>query len=151
MNSVVIREAVEQDIALLKNRLRDADAKEVIAAGNQDSEEALRQSYARSELRYTVDIDGIPAGMFGVVRSEDNTGNVWFLGTNDMAKIKKTFVKESRKVIARFLIEFQALWNYVDSRYVSSIKWLSACGAEFYDEPLQIGGVNFLAFVIRRA
>ena len=149
---IEIRESVESDIAALRGRLRDADEKEVIAAGNKDGEDALRQSYARSTLRYTVQLDGAPVAMYGIVPESlvGEAANVWFLGAPEMSRIKKTFVKVSRKVIADFLLEYPRLWNVVDSRYVSAIRWLESCGAVFHKEPIMLGGVEFYGFTIRR-
>ena len=149
---IKIRESVESDITSLSHRLREADEKEVIAAGNQDGEHALRQSFARSTLRYTVDLDGHPVAMYGIVPESlvGEAANVWFLGAPEMSRIKKTFVKLSRKVIANFLLEYPRLWNIVDARYVSSIRWLESCGAVFHKEPIMMGGVEFYGFTIRR-
>lgn len=150
---VVVRDAVEEDVAALSGRLRDADEKEVVAAGNKDGEESLRQSFARSEVRYTVDIDGLPVGMFGVLRGSILGGdaNVWFLGTPELGRIKKTFVRLSRKFIDEFLVQYCVLWNLVDSRYTSSIRWLKSCGAVFNKEPIIMNGQPFYTFVIRRS
>lgn len=152
-NGVVVRDAVELDIAALSGRLRDADEKEVIAAGNKNGEDSLRQSFTRSEMRYTVDLDGTAVGMFGVLRGSILGGdaNVWFLGTPELGRIKKTFVRLSRKFIVEMLIRYRVLWNIVDGRYASSIRWLESCGAVFHKEPIMMGGVEFYGFVIRRA
>ncbi len=149
----MIRDADEKDIDALSGRLRDADEKEVIAAGNKNGEDSLRQSFARSSLRYSVDIDGIPVAMFGVVRDSilGGSANVWFLGAPELARIKKTFVRLSRRFIRTFLIQYDTLWNMVDSRYPQSISWLKSCGASFQPDPIMLNGVEFYAFVIRRA
>lgn len=140
------------DIEALKDRLRGSDEKEVIAAGNENGEDALRQSFARSTLCYSVDIDGVPSAMYGIVPESlvGESANVWFLGSPEMSRIKKTFVKVSRKVIADFLLEYPRLWNVVDGRYVSAIRWLESCGAVFSKEPVMLGGVGFYRFTIRR-
>ncbi len=151
-NGVVVRDAVEADIAVIGRRLRDADEKEVIAAGNKNGEDSLRQSFARSEMRYSVDIDGAPVAMFGIVRDSilGGSANIWFLGCPELARIKKTFVRLSRHFIARFLKKYGRIWNVVDSRYTSSIRWLESCGAVFHKEPIMMGGVEFYGFTIRK-
>lgn len=149
---VVVRDAVEEDIAALGGRLRDADEKEIIAAGNENGEQALRQSFTRSSLCYCVDIDGVQVGMCGLLRGSILGGdaNVWFLGASELGRIKKTFVRLSRLFIAEFLSKYPVLWNVVDSRYTASISWLESCGAVFHNEPILMNGVEFLGFVIRR-
>lgn len=150
---VVIRDSVESDIADLGGRLRDADEKEVIASGYVNGEDALRQSFARSEVRYTVELAGRSVGMCGIVRGSVLAGNatVWFLGAPELAKTKKTFVKLSRRFFANALLQFPMLTNAVDGRYESSIRWLRSCGAEFSDVPMVLNGVPFFPFVIRRS
>lgn len=150
--TIEIRESVSEDIAALSGRLRDAEEKEVIAAGNKDGADALRQSFSRSTMRFTVWLDGVPVAMYGIVPESlvGEAANVWFLGTSEMSRIKKTFVKVSRQVIANFLVQYPVLWNCVDARYVSSIRWLESCGAVFHLTPIMLGGVEFYGFTIRR-
>ncbi len=151
-NGIVVRASRESDVAALSGRLRDADEQEVIAAGNVNGEACLAQSFARSSLRYTVALGELPVAMFGIVPDEDSdrSANVWFLGAPEMSRIKKTFVKLSRKFIADFLVEYPVLWNAVDARYVSSIRWLESCGALFHPYPIELNSVPFYRFVIRR-
>ena len=149
-DGVVIRESRESDIAALKNRLREADEKEIIAAGNADAGSALAYSFSKSSVCYTLDINGVPAAMFGFVPDElaSRRANVWFLGAPEMSRIKKTFVKLSRHVIAKFLLQYDCLWNVVDVRYASSIAWLKSCGAGFYPKPIFLSGIEFYCFEI---
>ncbi len=151
--NVVIREANRSDISALKDKLREADHKEVIAAGNSSDEEALTQSFDRSTICFCVDIDGNQAALFGLVPDSliGESANVWFLGTSEMSRMKKTFVKASRGMIANFLVYYPVLWNAVDCRYVSSIRWLRFCGAVFNRPAIRSGDTHFLPFVIRRA
>lgn len=147
---VRIRRAKSRDIRKLSGRLREADAQELLAAGNASIEGALAYSFSRSTKRYTVEIDGLPVALFGLYPETllGDTANIWFLGTPEMARIKKTFVKESRRVVAEWLTCYTVLWNVVDVRYVSAIRWLEAIGAVF-DEGSAIPG--FRRFSIRRA
>ncbi len=146
---VKIRTAKSRDIKKIGGRLREADAQELLAAGNVSAEAALAYSFDRSTLRYTVELDGLPVAMFGIMPDciLGVTANVWLLGTPELAQIKKTFVRMSRVVIARFLECYPMLWNIVDVRYVSAIRWLESCGAVF-DESSAVEG--FRRFVIVR-
>lgn len=152
-NGVVVRDARAADVTDLDGRLREADAKEVIAYRIENEAYGLGDSFARSSLRFTVDLDGVPMAMFGIVPDTilGPTACVWLFGADGMNKIKKTFVKCSRQVIADFLIHYPVLWNVVDGRYVSSIRWLKSCGAVFNETPVKIGGVDFFGFEMRRA
>ena len=147
---VKIRKSKSRDIRKLSGRLREADAQELLAAGNASVESALADSFHSSTLRRTIELDGVPVGMFGIVPETllGDIANVWLLGTPELAQIKKTFVRQSRRVIAEFLLHYPVLWNVVDCRYVSAIRWLESCGAVF-DEGSAIPG--FRRFSIRRA
>ncbi len=147
---VKIRRSKRRDIRKISGRLREADAQEVLAAGSASVEDALAYSFKSSTKRFTVEIDGLPVGMFGLVPETilGDIANVWMLGTTEMARIKKTFVKLSRGVIADFLVDYPVLWNVVDVRYAPAIRWLESCGAVF-DEGSAIPG--FRRFSIRRA
>lgn len=151
--NIVVRTSCASDIQSLKNRLREADEKEIIAAGNASSEEVLCQSFARSTLRYTVDIEGVPVAMFGIVPDSilGRRANVWFLGAPEMTRIKKTFVRLSRHFIGEFLSQYPELWNMVDSRYERTLRWLESCGAVINAKPIMLGDVPFYGFTIRRA
>lgn len=157
-NGVVVRDATGSDVDDLGRRLRDADEKEVIAAGSASGLEALRYSFSRSERPLCVVVNGTVAAMWGVVPDPGGTicggspsGNVWFLGAPEMSRIKKTFVRLSRQYIAERLDDYTNLWNVVDSRYEATLAWLKSCGAEFGDKNFEINGIDFIPFAIRRA
>lgn len=130
---IEVRPSVESDVQALKDRLREADAQEVIAEGNASVEDCLAQSLARSVQSFTVGLDGVPVAMFGIVPDSliGVSARVWFLGTPEMARIKKSFVRQSIKFIYQFLDSYPFLWNYVDARYKATIRWLETVGAIF--------------------
>ena len=68
-----------------------------------------------------------------------------------MSRIKKTFVRLSRRFISHFLELYPELWNLVDCRYTQTFSWLKSCGAEFGDKQFMFNGVPFQPFLIRRA
>lgn len=152
-DGIFIRDSVESDIEAVSNGLRKEDLQEVLAAGEESGYAAVEGSYARSCIRLTVEYRGVPVAMFGLATPTfySSSAVVWFLGTDDMAKIPKSFVKASRKVIDWFLDKFPVIYNQVDSRYTGTIRWLKSCGAEFGKaEPYGPQGLMFEPFVIRR-
>jgi len=134
---VVVRDAGVSDVAAVVTKMRRKDEEEVLASGFASAHDALAYSFGVSCECYTIEFEKV--------------GTVWFLGAEGMGKIKKTFVKQSRVVIAKFLEKFPILTNYVDARYGETISWLESCGAVF-DEPINIGkaGARFQRFEIRR-
>jgi hypothetical protein len=149
---VVVRDAVGSDVALLKGRLRRKDAEEVLALGA-DVESELAESFARSRQRYTIERRGVPLAMFGIL-PETVLGDravVWLLGTDDLAQIKKTFVRGTGIFLRRFLEEYPVLYNAVPASYTQAIRWLTAFGARFEPAaPLGPRGELFRRFVIWR-
>lgn len=149
---IKIREARRSDIHALKDKLREADREEILASGYESPEAALTRGFEASTVCLCVDIEGSPSALFGVVPESllGDTASVWFLGAPELARMKKSFVKLSRAMIKEFLSKYPNLWNIVDSRYASSIRWLKSCGAVFQHEPVMLSGVPFYGFVIRR-
>ena len=150
--NVTIRTATAEDVDALKDHLRKEDEQEVIAAGFESSETALAYSFEKSSEAFTIERDGVPCGMFGIVPESilGPTANVWFLGSEGMGDIKKTFVKMSIPMVGDFLKRYPTLWGLVDSRYDSTVKWLRLIGAKF-DHEVKLGGHNFRVFSFRRA
>lgn len=155
MACILIRRAEPGDVTQLKDKLRGHDAEEVIASGYESPEAALSASLARSTCAFAVELDGIPVALFGVVPDTmlGHSAVVWFLGSEAMARIKKSFVRKSRIAIREFLKLYPVLWNIVDARYSTAISWLESCGAKFDRERPVIGpsGHPFYKFVIREA
>ncbi len=147
--TITIRPATRSDVDALSGRLREADAQELLAAGNESVKSALAYSFEASTQCRTVEIDGLPVGLFGIVAATilGDEANIWFLGTPELARIKKTFVKESRRVVGSWLECYTVLWNVVDVRYSSAIRWLESMGAVF-DDGSAIAG--FRRFTITR-
>lgn len=150
---ISVRQFKQEDIIALAGRLREADAQEVIAEGNRSVEASLKESCARSTICLCVEQDGTPTALFGVVPDSilGPSARVWFLGAPELAMIKKTFVKQSRRYIGLFLDRYPYIWNLVDARYTGAIRWLKSCGAVFPE--YQVKGPHgdpFLPFWIMR-
>jgi len=133
--NIEIRESIQEDILAIKDRLRKEEVQEVWASNNATPEKALTESFKRSSKCYTFLIDGIPAAMFGIAPDSllSNSASVWFLGTDDMGRAKKTFMVQSRRFINLLLKEYPVLYNFVDYRYKKTLQWLEWCGAKIFD------------------
>lgn len=150
---IVIREAVMADIDALAGNLRRRDSDEVLAAGFPSERDALEYSFSRSEVRLTVERDGVPLAMFGLVPGPEGApACAWLLGAQGLGAIKKSFVKLARITLDIFLANYPVIYNYVDERYTDTIRWLEACGARF-EPPAPYGALGrpFQRFTIRRA
>lgn len=145
----IIRESKASDITALSGSLREADSLEAVAQGYTSPKEALRRSFGGSIQRYTVEVNGMPVAMLGLVETNTRAANVWLLGGNGLSDIKKSFVKLSRVMIKGFLSQYPILWAQVDARYTKTRRWLEWLGAEM-GETYSLNGVEFNNFVFRR-
>ena len=151
---VTIRVAEQRDVDALKGRLRREDVEEVLAAGFKSEGDALDTSFQKSVASFTVEREGVPVAMGGVVPEESYLGAsawVWFLGSDDISRMGRMLAKLTRPMLGDLLSLYPVLFNYVDIRYKKTVSWLKHFGARF-DEPLPIGanGLQFAKFTITR-
>ncbi len=133
--------------------MREGDRREAAAVG-QSPLTALQESLSESSVAYTALIDSQPAAMFGLLPQAmiGERAGVWLLTAERVSTISAlTFVRTSRRVIDYFLTLYPVLENWVDVRYVASIRWLQIFGARF-DDVRELGPerVPFRHFVLRR-
>jgi hypothetical protein len=150
---ITVRPWKASDVTDLSKRLGNAEVKELKAYGWLSSQEALTQSASRSELCYSVveEPSGMVLAMFGCVRQEtllSRSACMWLLGSDDMYKIRFTFVKRSKQIINLFLERFSILWNVIDARCVGILKMLQSLGARL--EPMTVNGNQFVKFILVR-
>jgi hypothetical protein len=74
---------------------------------------------------------------------------IWALGTDEMNHYRKSFVKESKAIIDRWVELYGCLENTVACFNKRAIRWLKWVGAEF-DEPYKIGKTDYVNFRIKR-
>lgn len=116
------------DVEFLAPRLRYEDKREVLAVSGSTPYHALLKGFAQSEVCFTIlDKENVPVGMFGV----SSEGAIWLLATDDIWKIRFSFLRESKKVIDFLNKKYPKLWNYVDCRNELHIRWLKWCGFIF--------------------
>jgi hypothetical protein len=117
-----------EDVDYLAIRLRFEDKREVLDATGSTPYQALLGGYIQSEICFTiVDTKDVPVGMFGVSKE----GAIWLLASDDIYRIRFSFLRESRKVIDFLNQKYPKLWNYVDSRNQLHLRWLKWCGFIF--------------------
>jgi hypothetical protein len=139
------RKSIYSDVENLSINLRHADKREILASTGTTPLNALLGGYVQSEVCFTIlDKENVPVGMFGV--SKD--GGIWLLATDDIFKIRFSFLRESRKVVNFLNTKYPLLWNYVDCRNELHIRWLKWCGFKFIRK-LNYGVLNlpFYEFV----
>ena len=96
-----------------------------------DARTALEESVALSRVCRTILLDGEPAAIFGAApSSEEDSGIAWLLGTDAIDAHTRAFWLASREGLALLFTWFARLFNYVDARNQTSLRWLKRLGAE---------------------
>nr|BDD44392.1 hypothetical protein 8 [Deltaproteobacteria bacterium] len=157
MNKPHFRRICQGDLKrVLSLELRDADKAEVKASGGFTTKEALFYSLQQTRAKHTYvveDGEGKIIGAFGLatLSSQKLCAFPWFLASDEIQKYKKTFTREARKIIERWLEEYFELRNFVSVENVLSTKWLKSLGFTF-GEPstLHDGKTLFYPFVKTR-
>ena len=133
------------DICELASNLRYEDKREVNTLGK-TPEQSLMSGYLFGRVcRSIINNHGQVVGMYGVVPADNKTGIIWMLGSDNLKKIKTSFLKESRTEVNGINTLFPHLWNIIDSRNELHIKWIRWCGFKIIGERM-INNVKFYEF-----
>lgn len=137
-----------EHIVYLTPRLRAFDKLECMAAGY-TAEDGLRYSVAVSRHAFTFLHEGIPLGAYGVCPIQDGGALFWLLGTDEIAKHGKDFLRRSLELRDKYLSYYKYLTNAVHVENKASIRWLTRLGAQ-WGETTAANGVPLIHFTIRR-
>jgi hypothetical protein len=110
--------------------LRPADAAEIHAASGRTAEQALLTSLALSTHAWTAVIDGRPACIWGAgpLSLVLGRGCPWLLGTSEVERQARPFLRLSRAFLAEMRATYPELENHVDARNRTSLRWLRWLG-----------------------
>jgi len=142
------------DAEALAPIMRLADCEEVWAAAGLDPLDGLRVSLASSVSAWCWRIDGQPACLFGVSAESilSGTGIPWLLSSHLLPRQQLAFLRYGRVFINTMLMLFPCLCNWVDARYLVSVKWLRWLGfTVFPAEPYGPFGMPFHRFELTRS
>jgi hypothetical protein len=143
------RVSEEKDIIELVNNLRKPDLEEVKTFCNtEDVLKPVMEGWKKSEYAKTFLVNDKVAGVYGLVKSPDNKRAAcpYLLCTNELYKIKKTFIKGCKQRVDEMLFKFPILFNYIDSRNQVHLQWIKYCGFNLIHEK-QINKVKFYGFL----
>lgn len=153
IHDLLTRPTKDNDCIALAPNLRPGDVAEVMAAAGIEPIHALRVGYRTSSVCQTIVHNHQVIGMFGVVPDLDSfpdgprAGVVWGLGSPEIAKVPKSFMRLSKEWLAKLDEDYDILYNYVDIRNVAHIRWLRRCGFIFGDI-IQEYGPGKLPFIL---
>lgn len=71
---------------------------------------------------------GLVVAIAGVAPRGDNSAMIWMVGTLDLEKHQLEFLRYSRMFIEEIGGQYDLLFNWIDARNTTSIKWLQFCG-----------------------
>lgn len=153
------RPSTPEDCLSLAPRLRKEDVAEIKAVNGNDPLPELQQALRVSDECWTIEhrdeqsSEGLVIGMFGVAPLEGapGVGAIWLLASDDLPKIRWSFLKRTRPWIEHFLSKYPILTNWVDSRNEVHIKWLKWAGFQFTSVTEQFSGEPFHQFVKQRS
>lgn len=138
-----IRPSEAEDIMYLHDKLRQADIEEITALGSNPLT-SLCEGYIFSQECYTCVYNNEPSGMFGLSYF-NGEGSIWFLGTDNIQKVPKEWIKQGRQYINHFLEIYPILSNMVSINNKAHIRWLKYLGAIF-SAPYEFNGSLFKDF-----
>lgn len=124
------REAKLSDCAELAKNMREEDVKELWHASRSSPLDALTYGFEAGNCK-TVEWQGKVVAMFGLVKGAGDVGVCWMLASDDLVKIKKSFLKECRKFVDDMLQECPVIGNLVWEGNPVHIQWLKWLGFHF--------------------
>lgn len=153
MAKVDVRNAVMDDVVLIADHVREADALEAKAQGF-GIEPGLARCLALSPKAWLFTINGEPAALMGVAPASvlSGVGVPWMIATDVVDRYPVTFLRNCRLLLPSVLGVYQHLVNFVDDRNTRSQRFLAALGFTL-SKPVPFGphGLPFRRFELRRA
>ena len=89
-----------------------------------------------------VDQDGLPLAMYG----STSGGCVWLLGSDELLKHRREFLRRSKEIINDLHVRYGKLWNAVWAGNTEHIRWLEWCGFTVHRPPFYFNKQPFLSF-----
>ncbi len=143
MTDVVLRMATREDAKEIAGNLREADLGEMKAVLGtvEDPAESLIYGVDNSAYPMVATIDGVPVSIFGVIRDPINAdvGCVWMMGTDEMTRRKKLFLRHALKALETLFGSFRLLWCCMDKRNTVHVRWIQWLGFSLLREHPSFG------------
>ena len=148
---IQIREYLESDYEYFCKYLRDADKKELEALFDFDYKEGLEYSIENTDELWVATYKGKPVVIFGITIEDLDgmkSGLVWAVGTYKTKFLGRELVAIGKKVIDRWLDDYDLLFNFIWEDNKNHIKWLESMGfvLEYDKTILSPSEENFIFF-----
>tara|TARA_R100001163_G_C5009842_1_gene156171 strand:- start:273 stop:797 length:525 start_codon:yes stop_codon:yes gene_type:complete len=126
------RPCVISDVDIIVDNMRLPDIRECALVGV-TPQIALNVPFVEEGSKgFTITHKQKPVAMCGVTPLDDYSyrGKIWFLGTDDIDSIAKSFYKYSKLILSFLSYEYDYVENYVPVDHEKTIKWLQWIGFE---------------------
>ena len=142
-----------QHIEEMLPRVRQADTDEFLATNGWSAQRVLEYGYEASTFCCAGLINGRVVTIFGVAPGSmiGGVGIPWLVGTDDLEKYQRTFLRRCRHVVGVMLDVYPRLENYVDARNHVAKSWLHWLGFTLSEPvPYGVSGLPFHHFTLEK-
>tara|TARA_B100001248_G_scaffold151196_1_gene113600 strand:- start:4827 stop:5234 length:408 start_codon:yes stop_codon:yes gene_type:complete len=133
--------------------MRQEDKEEIFAySGTLPKEQMFYCFFSSKPCMTMIGRKGNIMGMYGVVPQSPKVGRIWMLGHESMTsdyKDVRDFLRHSPIELQKFHCNYPLLYNYVDARNETHIKWIKWMGFSIIKKHATFGaeGRTFYEFV----
>lgn len=136
---MIVRPATVEDAFFIAHRLREPDLDEIRRDYDTNVEKVLVFGVMSSDEALVYEDTGRVFAIGGVIRGDDGCGIVWQTGTHEIEHRPKFYLRETRKIMNRWLQRYGKLHNFVGSRNAVSIRYLKHLGYTVEPEVTVLG------------
>ena len=137
--------------AIVAANIRQSDREELERLGLKPLQEIMA-SLAASSMAWTGIVNGTPICVFGVSEWADGTGRPWMIGTEELVRHQRIFLRECKSCVDAMKSRHDTLMNLVCVQNVNAIKWLRWLGFKMLDTmPYGVNGELFQRFQWQRS
>lgn len=145
---VAFRDVDKYDAARLYGVLHPYQRREIRSSLGHDIERCILNCVNRSKEAYTVTEDnGQVLAMFGIVPLsilDSDRATPWMVSSSNISNYPRKLLTYSRMVIDHWRNQYDYMFNYIDNRYYSSLRWAKKIG--FTVHPAEPYGIEQLPF-----
>jgi hypothetical protein len=141
-----VRLATAEDCLELSGTMRKEDVEEIFHSSGRAPYEALLGGLYAGDC-YVVTWQDKVVAMFGCAGVSGKFGTPWMLASDDLVKIRKSFLREAKEYLQRMEDKYVYLTNWAWAKNKVHIQWLRWMGVRL-DDPAPQGdsGELFIRF-----
>lgn len=145
---LTVRQATEEDVYDIAQRLREADLKEIRAAGYDSPEEPLLLGLRSPDSCYVAVDNDRPLIILGTCPGpHEGLGIIWMMATDDIQKHKVRVARQTRPLVDALGARYKVLANAVHADNTLHIRWLKWAGFKILRE-FTFNGNRFYEFAM---